>query len=120
MPEACNFIKKETLAQVISYEFSGISKNTFSTEHLQTTASVCCVSAKNCDCIVNTESPFPLIRRANCMSQKIFLFKLPIRLLEVVILQKTLLENLGVETRIILMFNLGLMSTTLQIPSWQV
>ena len=35
-PKACNFIKKETLAQVFSCEFS---KNTFFTEHLQTTAS---------------------------------------------------------------------------------
>ena len=32
--EACNFIKKETLAQVFSSEFCEISKNTFSTEHL--------------------------------------------------------------------------------------
>ena len=36
---ACNFIKKETLAQVFSYEFCEISKNTFFTEHLRTTAS---------------------------------------------------------------------------------
>ena len=28
-PEACNFIKKETLAQVFSCEFCEISKNTF-------------------------------------------------------------------------------------------
>ena len=28
-PEACNFIKKETLAQVLSCEFCEISKNTF-------------------------------------------------------------------------------------------
>ena len=28
--EACNFIKKETLAQVFSFEFCEISKNTFS------------------------------------------------------------------------------------------
>ena len=28
--QACNFIKKETLAQVFSCEFYGISKNTFS------------------------------------------------------------------------------------------
>ena len=35
---ACNFIKKETLAQVFSCEFSEIFKNTFFTEHLQTTA----------------------------------------------------------------------------------
>ena len=31
------FIKKETLAQVFSYEFCEISKNTFFTEHLWTT-----------------------------------------------------------------------------------
>ena len=37
-PQACNFIKKETLAQVFSCEFCEISKNTFFTEHLQTTA----------------------------------------------------------------------------------
>ena len=36
--EACNFIKKETLAQVFSCQFSKISKNTFFTEHLQATA----------------------------------------------------------------------------------
>ena len=36
---ACNFIKKETLAQVFSCEFCEISKNIFSTEHLETTAS---------------------------------------------------------------------------------
>ena len=36
---ACNFTQKETLAQVFSCEFCEISKNTFSTEHLQTTAS---------------------------------------------------------------------------------
>ena len=39
-PEACNFIKKETMAQVLSCEFCEISKNTFFTEHLQATASV--------------------------------------------------------------------------------
>ena len=37
--QGCNFIKKETLTQVFSCEFCEISKNTFSTEHLQTTAS---------------------------------------------------------------------------------
>ena len=36
--EACNFIKKETLAQVLSCEFCKILKNTFFTEHLQATA----------------------------------------------------------------------------------
>ena len=33
MPEACNFIKKDTLAQVFSCELCEISKNTFFTEH---------------------------------------------------------------------------------------
>ena len=37
--QACNFIKKEALAQVFSCEFCEISKNTISTEYLQTTAS---------------------------------------------------------------------------------
>ena len=37
--EACNFIKKETLAQMFSCEFCEISKNTFFTEHLLATAS---------------------------------------------------------------------------------
>ena len=38
--EAFNFIKKDTLAQVFSCEFWEISKNTFITEHLRTTASL--------------------------------------------------------------------------------
>ena len=37
---ACNFIKRETLAQVFSCEFWEISKNTLFTKHLWTTASV--------------------------------------------------------------------------------
>ena len=40
LEKACNFIKKETLAQVFSCEFCEISKNTFFTEHLWATASV--------------------------------------------------------------------------------
>ena len=39
LPEACNFIKEETLAQVFSCEFYEISKSTFFTEHIWTTAS---------------------------------------------------------------------------------
>ena len=35
----CNFIKKETMAQMFSCEFCEVSKNTFFTEHLWTTAS---------------------------------------------------------------------------------
>ena len=38
--KAFNFIKKETLAQVLSFEFCKISKNSFSIEHLRTTASL--------------------------------------------------------------------------------
>ena len=37
--QACNFIKKETLVQVLSCEFCEIFKNTFFTEQLRTTAS---------------------------------------------------------------------------------
>ena len=37
-PEACNFIKKESLAQVFSCEFCETFKNTFSKEHFQETA----------------------------------------------------------------------------------
>ena len=37
--KACSFIQKETLAQVFFCEFYKISKNTFFTEHLWTTAS---------------------------------------------------------------------------------
>ena len=39
LPEACNFIKKESLAQVFFCEFCKIFKNTSFTEHLRTTAS---------------------------------------------------------------------------------
>ena len=39
-PQTCNFIQKETLAQVFACEFCEISKNTFFTEHLWTTATV--------------------------------------------------------------------------------
>ena len=38
-PMACNFIKKETLAQAFFCEFCKTFKNTFFTEHLRTTAS---------------------------------------------------------------------------------
>ena len=37
--QGCNFIKKETLAQVFSSEFCEISKNTFVTDHLRTAVS---------------------------------------------------------------------------------
>ena len=38
-PETCNFIKKETRAQVFSCEFGEIFQNNFFTEHLWTAAS---------------------------------------------------------------------------------
>ena len=38
----CNFIKKETLAQVFSCKFCEIFKTTFLTEHFLATASVAC------------------------------------------------------------------------------
>ena len=41
MPESL-FIKKETLAQLLSCEFCQISKNTFFTEHVWTAASMRC------------------------------------------------------------------------------
>ena len=37
--EVCNFITKDTLAQVFSCEFCEIFKNIFFTEHLRTTGS---------------------------------------------------------------------------------
>ena len=39
-PQACNFIKKETLTYVFSCEFSEIFKNIFFTEHIWVIASV--------------------------------------------------------------------------------
>ena len=39
-PQICNFIKKETQAQVFFCEFCEIIKNTFFTEHLWATASL--------------------------------------------------------------------------------
>ena len=43
----CNFIKKETLAHVFSCEFCEISKNTFFTENVMTTASIF-IKARKC------------------------------------------------------------------------
>ena len=42
--KACNFIKKETLEQVFSYEFCKISKSNFFSEHVWATTSVFCMS----------------------------------------------------------------------------
>ena len=45
--QACNFIKEETLPQVFSCEFCKISKSTYFTKHLWTTASKICEIFKN-------------------------------------------------------------------------
>ena len=45
--QACNFMKKENLAQVFSCEFCEISKNTIFTEQLWMTASDDCTSIVN-------------------------------------------------------------------------
>ena len=37
-PKGCNFIKKETLAQMFSFEFCKISRNNFFIEHIRATA----------------------------------------------------------------------------------
>ena len=50
---ACNFIKKETLAQMFSCEFCGISKKAFFTEHLWVTVSRWTVSKNNERSIIN-------------------------------------------------------------------
>ena len=44
---ACNFIKKETLAQVFSCKLCETFKSTFFTKHLWATASVYCFSLQN-------------------------------------------------------------------------
>ena len=49
---ACNFIEKETLAQVFSCEFCKSSKNTFFTEQLRVTASVT-INTSNCAILAN-------------------------------------------------------------------
>ena len=51
MSQACNFIKKEILAQVFSCEFCGFSKNSFFTEHVRTTTSENDVR-NNCSCFL--------------------------------------------------------------------
>ena len=48
--KACNFIKKETLAQVFSCEFCKNSRNTFFTEHLWATDSVTCFCSTTSEC----------------------------------------------------------------------
>ena len=45
-PKACNFIKKETLAQMFSCEFCEIFKNTFFAKYLRTSASISLWSIK--------------------------------------------------------------------------
>ena len=65
-PEACNFIKKET--QLFSCEFCKISKNTFFTEHLWTTASVFSLTM---GCLLTLPRP-PVIVVVNLMVSLFF------------------------------------------------
>ena len=44
-PRTCNFIKKETLAQVFFYEICEIINNTFFTEHLQASIGILGITA---------------------------------------------------------------------------
>ena len=53
VPQACNLIRKETLALVFSCEFSKISKSTFFVEHLQATASMLGNSIENMHGVVH-------------------------------------------------------------------
>ena len=59
--EACNFIKKETRAQVFFCEFCDISENTFFTKHLWATAS----AQIDLDKIVNYISVKSYLRTGN-------------------------------------------------------
>ena len=69
-PEACNFIQKETLAQVFSCEFSEISKNIFFTEHLWTTAAIITWIFTDI-CIVIVSTKFVAQRRQSIQKHRI-------------------------------------------------
>ena len=70
--EACNFVKKETLGQVFSYEFCEISKNTFFTEHLWATASVFDLSFHS----ISQNKPLLLKLHTSILSCGVLLFQL--------------------------------------------
>ena len=61
--QTCNFIDKETLAQVFSCEFFKISKNTFFIGHLKATASV----TTNSKAIMKVNSKDKLNSSYNCI-----------------------------------------------------
>ena len=65
-PLACNFIKKETLAQVLSCEFCEISKNNFFAEHLWTTASIESDSEKQSSRGLPQPRPATLLNKRLC------------------------------------------------------
>ena len=69
--QASNFIKKETLAQVFSCEFSKVSENTFFTEHLLATAS------DPVNVIYKFQSPYTLlwVYKVQLMRNHMFSFK---------------------------------------------
>ena len=68
------FIKKETLVQAFSCEFCEISKNTFSPEHLQTTASVFSIDHFCFKIRINISTPNISHKRQKILS--VFLAKL--------------------------------------------
>ena len=49
LPEACNFIKRNTLAKMLFCEFCELFKNTFFTENLRVTASDIWMHASSCN-----------------------------------------------------------------------
>ena len=68
---ACNFIKKETLAQVFSCEFCEISKNTFFTEHLWMTASG--INSQTIDWLDSLLNRCFLWNRCSCNQGRVFI-----------------------------------------------
>ena len=68
-PQACNFVKKENLAQVFSYEFCEISKNTFFTEQLWVTASV-----HNINCVARGATVFSCLFKLTQIQDLVKLF----------------------------------------------
>ena len=73
--QACNFIKKETLAQVLSCEFCEISKNTFSYRTPPVTASALAnISICDCNCFLQNVCDLKTIVRKLSFRFSSFLF----------------------------------------------
>ena len=77
MPKACNFIKKETPAQVFSCEFCEIFKNTYFYKTSPVAACICfiiCFCFCCCCCIIFTIFPFFLFLAVVCLFIIFFCF----------------------------------------------